>query len=148
VYTKLYTKFASVPQKAMAQAEAKLKPALSDGLGLVRPSHEPWALSGWAQAAGFRLSQARTSLSVTKIKQESENARLAVCLDQHTSNKGQPPMPCGKFLSEHEQKNSHLCRIEGTQHVPVILSPALPRPDRDEEEYEQWCRSMLLIFKP
>jgi hypothetical protein len=57
-------------------------------------------------------------------------------------------MSRGKFLSEHDQKNSHLCRIKGTQHVPVILSLALPRPDRGKEEHEQWCRSMLLIFKP
>jgi len=53
-------------------------------------------------------------------------------------------MPCSKFLSEHEQKNLHLCHIKDTQHVPVILSPALPCPDRDEEEYERWCRSIVM----
>ena len=57
-------------------------------------------------------------------------------------------MPRGQFLSEHEQKNSHLCHIKEINFVPGILSPALPRPDRGDEEHEKWCRSMLLIFKP
>ncbi|KZO91133.1 hypothetical protein CALVIDRAFT_456737, partial [Calocera viscosa TUFC12733] len=26
--------------------------------------------------------------------------------------------------------------------------PTLPRRDRSEEEKEQWCRAMLLLFKP
>ncbi|KZT61745.1 hypothetical protein CALCODRAFT_423227, partial [Calocera cornea HHB12733] len=32
--------------------------------------------------------------------------------------------------------------------VPVLLGPTLPRADRGEEERAQWCRTMLILFKP
>ncbi|KAJ7131641.1 hypothetical protein C8R43DRAFT_821548, partial [Mycena crocata] len=32
--------------------------------------------------------------------------------------------------------------------IPVLLGPNLPRPDRSDGEYERWCRSMLILFKP
>ncbi|KAG1828295.1 hypothetical protein EV424DRAFT_1283138, partial [Suillus variegatus] len=31
--------------------------------------------------------------------------------------------------------------------VPVLLSPSIPRNHRSEEESEQYCRVMLLLFK-
>ncbi|KAH7920571.1 hypothetical protein BV22DRAFT_987198, partial [Leucogyrophana mollusca] len=31
---------------------------------------------------------------------------------------------------------------------PVLLADAFPRPDRGEEELEQFCQVMLLLFKP
>ncbi|KZT56593.1 hypothetical protein CALCODRAFT_418775, partial [Calocera cornea HHB12733] len=32
--------------------------------------------------------------------------------------------------------------------VPVILGPSLPRCDRSLEEKNQWCRAVLILFKP
>ncbi|KAG2127030.1 hypothetical protein BD769DRAFT_1318493, partial [Suillus cothurnatus] len=38
--------------------------------------------------------------------------------------------------------------LRGKFVVPVLLGNALPRPDGSDEEYEHYCRSMLLLFKP
>ncbi|EGO30436.1 hypothetical protein SERLADRAFT_444353 [Serpula lacrymans var. lacrymans S7.9] len=32
--------------------------------------------------------------------------------------------------------------------VPVLLGRPLPRPDRDGEEFDNWSRAMLILFKP
>ncbi|KDQ65221.1 hypothetical protein JAAARDRAFT_106612, partial [Jaapia argillacea MUCL 33604] len=32
--------------------------------------------------------------------------------------------------------------------VPVLLGPPLPRNDRGDEEYEEWCCAILILFKP
>ncbi|KZO91897.1 hypothetical protein CALVIDRAFT_466384, partial [Calocera viscosa TUFC12733] len=32
--------------------------------------------------------------------------------------------------------------------VPVILGPSIPRGDRGLEERVEWCRAMLILFKP
>ncbi|KAG1886348.1 uncharacterized protein F5891DRAFT_930619, partial [Suillus fuscotomentosus] len=32
--------------------------------------------------------------------------------------------------------------------VPVLLGAAIPRPDGSTEEYETFCRAMLILFKP
>ncbi|KAG2148942.1 hypothetical protein DEU56DRAFT_696604, partial [Suillus clintonianus] len=35
-----------------------------------------------------------------------------------------------------------------TPVVPVLLGDAIPRPDGAEEDYEKYCRCMMILFKP
>ena len=32
--------------------------------------------------------------------------------------------------------------------IPVLLGDRLPRPDRSDDEREQWARAVLTLFKP
>ncbi|KAG2155407.1 hypothetical protein DEU56DRAFT_696574, partial [Suillus clintonianus] len=32
--------------------------------------------------------------------------------------------------------------------IPVLLGDALPRPNGSEEDYEKYCRCMMMLFKP
>ncbi|KAH7908089.1 hypothetical protein BJ138DRAFT_979818, partial [Hygrophoropsis aurantiaca] len=38
--------------------------------------------------------------------------------------------------------------MKETKSIPVLLGESLPRQDRGEEERKQWCRAMLILFKP
>ncbi|KAG1858209.1 hypothetical protein C8R48DRAFT_606477, partial [Suillus tomentosus] len=38
--------------------------------------------------------------------------------------------------------------LQKKQVVPVLLGDALPHPDHSEKEHEQYCRAMMLLFKP
>ena len=106
-------------------------------------------LSVWDYAA--------TVTKFTKGMEDSRLARLnsatrakAALNAEGTYNKwaGRPALPQGKFLPQHEQHKSHMSRIREVDFVPVILGPSLPCPNRGDDEYEYWCRSMLLLFKP
>ncbi|KAJ7264512.1 hypothetical protein B0H12DRAFT_997290, partial [Mycena haematopus] len=48
----------------------------------------------------------------------------------------------------HPQRQTHVVRLRKTDFVPVILGPRFTRPDAGIEEKEEWCRSMLTLFKP
>ena len=50
----------------------------------------------------------------------------------------------------HPQFRTHMTCLRDTNslHVPVILGCALPRSDAGTLEYEQFCQSMLILFKP
>ncbi|KAI0054516.1 hypothetical protein BV25DRAFT_1768404, partial [Artomyces pyxidatus] len=53
------------------------------------------------------------------------------------------------YLSnEHPSYETHLSRLRQSSFVPVVLGPTLPRSDRSVEEYDKFCRAMLIIFKP
>ena len=115
----------------------------------------------WSEEAAFNnLSIWDYAATVTKFTKGMEDSRLA-CLNSATRAKaalnaegtynkwaGRPASPRGKFLPQHEQHKSHMSRIREVDFVPVILGPSLPRPNRGDDEYEYWCRSMLLLFKP
>lgn len=85
-----------------------------------------------------------------KITAKSEELKLAALPNIEAAHKrGRHPLPRGKFSSEkHPQFETHLTRIGDILFVPVLLGPTLPRPDRGKDEYEMWCRAMLIIFKP
>lgn len=53
----------------------------------------------------------------------------------------------GQFLSGHLQYLSHCLRLCSKAVVPVLLGSSMPHNDRSEEEYESYCRAMLLLFK-
>ncbi|KLO06709.1 hypothetical protein SCHPADRAFT_837664, partial [Schizopora paradoxa] len=63
-----------------------------------------------------------------------------------------PPGPVptlrGHFDSAHPSQSTQMLRIRSSSIVPVLIGPSLPRPDRNEEELEEWCKLMLLLFKP
>ncbi|KAJ7314535.1 hypothetical protein DFH08DRAFT_716354, partial [Mycena albidolilacea] len=48
----------------------------------------------------------------------------------------------------HLQKETHVVRLRKTDFIPVILGPRFPRLEAGIEEKEEWCRSMLALFKP
>ncbi|KZV60550.1 hypothetical protein PENSPDRAFT_547626, partial [Peniophora sp. CONT] len=45
----------------------------------------------------------------------------------------------------HPRFDTHLARLRTVPVVPVIMGPTLPRRDHSEEN---WCRAMLVLFKP
>jgi len=38
--------------------------------------------------------------------------------------------------------------MRGSAHISVLLGGSLPRQHKGEEENEQWCQAMLILFKP
>lgn len=86
-------------------------------------------------------------VSRTEKEQLVESAAI---VDPHApARRGRKPLPRGGFTSPcHPQQDTHRLRLRASPLVPVMLGPTLPRPDRSEEEYERWCRSMLILFKP
>ncbi|KAI0059383.1 hypothetical protein BV25DRAFT_1781053, partial [Artomyces pyxidatus] len=50
--------------------------------------------------------------------------------------------------ADHPLFASHVSRLRAVPYVPVLLGPSLPRADRSPEEHEQWCRAMMILFKP
>jgi hypothetical protein len=73
------------------------------------------------------------------------------CLAKKQSRCGRKAGVCSQFASDaHPQYKTHLVRLQGlkSEFVPVLLGKVLPRPDRDKDERELWCRTMLILFKP
>ncbi|KZT59319.1 hypothetical protein CALCODRAFT_413126, partial [Calocera cornea HHB12733] len=54
----------------------------------------------------------------------------------------------GGFRQGHPQYGTHQLRLSNAAHVPVVLGPTLPRADRGVEERLDWCRAMVILFKP
>jgi hypothetical protein len=56
----------------------------------------------------------------------------------------------GRFQSGHPQMQTHILHLRQDPNVvvPVILGRRIPRPEIGDEEYEEWCRTMLALFKP
>ncbi|KAJ7119795.1 hypothetical protein C8R44DRAFT_541140, partial [Mycena epipterygia] len=48
----------------------------------------------------------------------------------------------------HAHIDTHKARFRTAAVIPVLLGPTLPRPDRSDAEYERWCRTMVMLFKP
>lgn len=48
----------------------------------------------------------------------------------------------------HPQYLTHTVRRRASSVIPMILGPAIPRPDRGDEEKQRWARAMLILFKP
>ncbi|KAJ7429945.1 hypothetical protein B0H11DRAFT_1766031 [Mycena galericulata] len=99
-----------------------------------------------------RMSIWEHSEWVTKISQASETKRLEAApepVEGSTNRKrGKKANLRGTYEHPHQHKDSHVARMRSTPVVPVLLGDPLPRPDRSNAEYERWCRSMLILFKP
>lgn len=61
-----------------------------------------------------------------------------------------PRVSRGKLLNdEHPLYRTHVNKLNtGQRVVPVLVGPQIPRKDTSEEDTENWCRLMLLLFKP
>ena len=62
--------------------------------------------------------------------------------------RGRKALARGTFNCKHKHADSHITRIRDEHHIPVILGATLPHKDREPDEHEQWCRAMLILFKP
>ncbi|KAG1784390.1 uncharacterized protein HD556DRAFT_1435457 [Suillus plorans] len=51
-------------------------------------------------------------------------------------------------LRTHSQYESHRLCMRKKQVIPVLLGDAIPQPDGAEEEYEKYCRCMMMLFTP
>ncbi|KZV60253.1 hypothetical protein PENSPDRAFT_554209, partial [Peniophora sp. CONT] len=45
----------------------------------------------------------------------------------------------------HPRFHTHVSRLRAVPLIPVMLGPSLPRKEMNED---QWCRAMLILFKP
>ena len=54
----------------------------------------------------------------------------------------------GEFSERHTQCQTHMLRLRSVFSVPVILGDRMPRPDRGEDEQNEWARTMLILFVP
>lgn len=61
--------------------------------------------------------------------------------------RGRPQESRSEFLQSHPQHDTHLIRKRVVWVVPVLLGDRIPRSDRSEEEYEQWARIILILFR-
>ena len=60
---------------------------------------------------------------------------------------GGPLMGKYEFAVGHKEYDRKLLRIRKRDVVPVPIGPAIPRRD-DRDNYERYCRLMLILFKP
>jgi hypothetical protein len=62
---------------------------------------------------------------------------------------GRTPTVRGDFSSrKHPNFKTHTNRMCEIPFVPILLGDALPCGDRGIWEREQWCRAMVILFKP
>ena len=94
-----------------------------------------------------RSEQKRTSVN-TQIS-NTQQTGLAQNDNGPKWKRGKTASARGDFSCQtHSNFNTHTNRIREVPFVPVLLGEALPRGDRSPEEREQWCRSMMILFKP
>ncbi|KAG2108798.1 hypothetical protein BD769DRAFT_1392699 [Suillus cothurnatus] len=53
-----------------------------------------------------------------------------------------------KFAEQHSQYGSHRLCMHNKAVVPVLLGEAISGKDGGEKEYENYCRCMIILFKP
>lgn len=91
-----------------------------------------------------RLSLWDHTRLVVKVSKKTEQSRVAR-LKSDESNAIRVPFSS----SAHPLFSTHLSRLRSIKPVvPVLLGPSIPRGDRSLEEREQYCRAMLILFKP
>ncbi len=83
-----------------------------------------------------------------KISHTSETQRISSHVQNQDIVSGRRANARGTFDLLHPQHNSHLLRLKDYPVTPVLIGPAIHRPDRGEDEYELYCRAMLVLFKP
>lgn len=68
--------------------------------------------------------------------------------EQNSKKRRHKRMPHVQLLLQHGQRDTHYLRLRKMLVVPVLLGAVIPRPDGSEEDYEEYCWDMLLLFKP
>ncbi|KAG1798686.1 hypothetical protein EV424DRAFT_1352515 [Suillus variegatus] len=53
-----------------------------------------------------------------------------------------------KFAEQHSQYGSHRLHMRNKAVIPVLLGEAISGKDGGEKEYENYCRCMMILFKP
>lgn len=48
----------------------------------------------------------------------------------------------------HPQQETHHLSIRRIPHIPVLLGPSIPNPEKSGGEKEEWATYMLILFKP
>lgn len=82
-----------------------------------------------------------------RLTATQEERRLAA--REHLAQSGRDASDRVKFCSEtHPLYSTHLTRLRRSPQIVVPLGPTFPRADREEEERNGWCRTMLILFKP
>ena len=107
---------------------------------LYRPDDEPFASMGLYEFFGM----------TEKITKDAESRRI---LRKHQTgtrgrSRGRPEEARAAFTPEHPQYGTHVIRKRTMWVIPVLLGEKLPRPDRSDEEREQWARAVLTLFIP
>ncbi|KIJ58691.1 hypothetical protein HYDPIDRAFT_33934 [Hydnomerulius pinastri MD-312] len=103
------------------------------------------SLSAWQYA------ELAHKFSLTReLRREERNQARQVNSDPQSRHHplGRRPNERGRFKTEHPQHGTHIVRLRSVPYVVVPIGSAIPRPDRGPEEREEWCRAMLILFKP
>lgn len=95
-----------------------------------------WDMVAQVECLSIEQESARLSKKKTTVRKDGTAAKA----------RGRPAFTRVPFSSEaHPRFKTHLSRLRSVSFIPVMLGPSLPRRDRNEEE---WCRAMLILFKP
>ena len=90
--------------------------------------------------------------TLRKIKERPTKSRVSHRSNQDQNSKHRPGRKAtarGDFCSrQHPNYKTHTNRLREIPFVPVMLGNAFPRGDRGPKEREQWCRAMMILFKP
>ena len=107
---------------------------------LYRPIDEPFASMGLYEYIGMS----------EKITMDADSRRILRRQDSGPAGRrsGRPAEARASFSPQHPQHGTHLVRKRTMWVVPVLLGDRLPRPDRSDDEREQWARTVLTLFKP
>ena len=107
---------------------------------LYRPIDEPFGSMGLYEYVGMS----------EKITMDADSRRILRRQDSGSTGRrsGRPAEARASFSPRHPQRETHLVRKRTMWVVPVLLGDRLPRPDRSDEEREQWARTVLTLFKP
>ena len=104
-----------------------------------------WEHAEWVLKITKRSEQKRTFANTSEAQQTglSHNDKRV------KQRRGRTASARGDFSCRtHPNFGTHTNRIREVPFVPVLLGEALPRGDRSPEERDQWCRAMMILFKP
>ena len=107
---------------------------------IYRPATEPFNSMGLFEYVGM----------TEKITKDAESRRILHRQHQDGpgTRRGRPEEMRAEFGREHPQHGTHVVRKRTVWVVPVLLGERMPRPDRNDDEREQWARTVLTLFMP
>ncbi|KAG1821306.1 hypothetical protein EV424DRAFT_1322426, partial [Suillus variegatus] len=115
---------------------------------VLRPDKEPFShMSLWEFLES--TVKARLQCSATDINHDDQDV-IGSDFEVDSSigrASGRKRTVRARFMPDHPQHHTHMLRARAKPVVPVLLGPSISRPNGSEEDYEQYCRSMLLLFK-
>lgn len=104
--------------------------------------HTEWVCKITKKSEGLRIANRKTVPSRPGTRKSKRFAKPKAIA-------GKKPTARGDFSwNKHPNYKTHTNRFREVPFIPVLLGKALPRCDRGPTEREQWCRAMIIIFKP